>query len=639
MKRLGFEKMGKFIRLNLKQGKQVRVVEFRDITALREEEDARKKSEEQYNLLAAKMPLGLALHEIICDDQMTPVDYRFLSINKGYEVLTGLKKEDIIEKTVLEVLPNTEKYWIEKFGKVALNRESIQFEGYSQEIGKYFRVTGYSPIKGQFVVIVDDITERKRLELEIIKEKETLSATLKSIGDAVITTDANGWITSMNPVASKLTGWSEKEAVFKPFNEVFNITFEDKNIKIENPIEQVILTNNTVELANHTILISRNGSKYFIEDTASPIKNEKGEMIGVVLVFRDVTQKTLKEEEIIHISKHDFLTKLPNRRYFDEKLKALDQDEYYPLFISMIDLDGLKLINDAYGHQTGDLAIIEVASQISKHIRKKDFAARIGGDEFVIIYPNTTIDEYKKIRDSILEGISANPIKDIHVSLSFGHAIKMNSSESIDEVLIKTENDMYARKALHGRSIRNETILALYNSLKDKHSEERIHSDRVSQYCRRMGEALNLGRDEIRELEFAGKMHDIGKITIPDNILHKEGKLNQEEWSIMKNHTVNGYNILRSADKYSRLAEYALTHHERWDGKGYPSRLKGEDIPLISRIICVCDAYEAMTADRKYRKAVDHETAAKELYRCAGTQFDEELVNIFIEKEIYMKGL
>jgi len=149
-----------------------------------------------------------------------------------------------------------------------------------------------------------------------------------------------------------------------------------------------------------------------------------------------------------------------------------------------------------------------------------------------------------------------------------------------------------------------------------------------------MGEKLNLSDDEKLELEFAGRMHDIGKITIPDYILKKPGKLTEDEWEIMKAHTTNGYQILRSADKYSKLAEYALTHHERIDGKGYPQGLKGEEIPLFSRIIGICDAYEAMTADRPYRKALSKEFAINELKRCAGTQFDAKLVDVFINEVI-----
>ncbi len=191
---------------------------------------------------------------------------------------------------------------------------------------------------------------------------------------------------------------------------------------------------------------------------------------------------------------------------------------------------------------------------------------------------------------------------------------------------------MYAHKVLHGQSSRNEAIMILFNSLIEQYEDERSHSQHVSSYCRAVGEHLLLSGDELKELEIAGMMHDLGKITIPDGILHKPDILTSQEWDIMKRHTVNGYQILKSADKYSRLAEYALTHHEHWDGRGYPNHLKGEEIPLYSRIIAVCDAYEAMTSNRVYKTALSQEQAINELQRCARTQFDPLIVDIFVEK-------
>jgi len=614
------------------QGKKVRVVEFRDLSDIKREEASKLASEKQFRLLTSEMQLGLALHEIITDKSGKPVNYRFLGANKSFENLTGLKLENIIGKTVLEVLPNTEPIWIERYGQVALTGQSLQFENYAQELGKYFSVTAYRPKHRQFAVIVDDITPRKLMELQMFNQKETLRATLNSIGDAVIATDSNGIITGINPVAATLTGYPEKEALGKPFQDVFHIICEDCGIELENPVKRALETNQTVEITNHTLLMSRNGKQYYIEDTASPIKDDTGATIGVVLVFRDVSEKKQKNDEILHVSKHDYLTALPNRRYFEEKLAEMDTQSNYPLLVCMIDLDGLKLINDAYGHHAGDIAIKIVGEQIKKHLRPLDFAARIGGDEFIILCPNTTEETFKDARNAILKALATRYLYGIQLSVSFGYDTKTKVTEDIDAMLINAENNMYARKVLHGRSNRNEMIMTLFSALKEKHDVERIHSDRVSQYCRLMGEKLKLSVDEIKELEIAGLMHDIGKITIPDHILDKPGKLSEDEWTIMKNHAINGYQILRSADKYSRLAEYALTHHERWDGKGYPNGLKGDEIPLFSRIIHVCDAYEAMTADRPYRKALSPDIAISELIKYSGTQFDPRLIEVFVKE-------
>ena len=291
----------------------------------------------------------------------------------------------------------------------------------------------------------------------------------------------------------------------------------------------------------------------------------------------------------------------------------------------------MKIINDAFGHEKGNEVLTNVASFLLKHKRLQDYIARIGGDEFIILRPQTTFGESEAFKLSMMGESQLMVIDDLKISLSIGYAIKESSDMDIQDVLKEAEDNMYRNKILHGQSARNESVVTILNTLKDKYEEERIHSDKVSHYCMLMGRALSLTSDEIKELELAGLMHDIGKITIPDHILDKPGKLTEDEWKIMKNHTINGYNILRSADKYSRLAEYALTHHERYDGNGYPNGLIGDNIPLFSRIISVCDSYEAMTSDRPYRKALDKDIAVAELRRCSGTQFDPKLVSIFIE--------
>ncbi|MGE4572161.1 MAG: HD-GYP domain-containing protein, partial [Candidatus Izemoplasmatales bacterium] len=201
-----------------------------------------------------------------------------------------------------------------------------------------------------------------------------------------------------------------------------------------------------------------------------------------------------------------------------------------------------------------------------------------------------------------------------------------------EEIMKNAENQMYRNKLKEGKSIRNNSIKAILKTLTDKFEEEKIHSDRVSQYCRLIGQKLNIKSDDLNELEIAGLFHDIGKISIPDHILHKESFLSKDDYEIIKTHTENGYNILRAADKYSNLAEYALTHHEHWNGLGYPRGLSKEEIPLFSRIIAISDAYEAMTSDRVYRKTMSQEEAVKEIIRCSGSQFDPFIARVFVEE-------
>ncbi len=275
-----------------KKGKVIGVVLiFRDITEIH-------KLEKDYRTLFRKMIDGFALHEIICDDTGEPADYRFLAVNPAFEKMTGLKAQDVIGKTVLEILPGTEKVWIEEYGRVALTGEPVFFENFSKNLDKYFQVTAYRPGPDQFACIFVDITKRKKAEQALEKEKELLSVTLKSIGDGVITTDTQGRVVMMNNVAEELTGWTQQEASGRPLTEVFYIVNEMTGRRCENPVEKVLKTGTIVELANHTMLISKHGREIILADSGAPIVKKGGEIIGVVLVFRDVTEKQKLEESV-----------------------------------------------------------------------------------------------------------------------------------------------------------------------------------------------------------------------------------------------------------------------------------------------------------------------------------------------------
>lgn len=194
---------------------------------------------------------------------------------------------------------------------------------------------------------------------------------------------------------------------------------------------------------------------------------------------------------------------------------------------------------------------------------------------------------------------------------------------------------MYKDKIKTSGKMRNQTLQLIIETLNNKYEKEQVHTERVSKICIYIGLALNMSEKEVKMLETVGYLHDIGKIMVPFDILNKPGKLPQEEWELIKRHSEAGYQILKSVEEYSSFAEYVLCHHERWDGKGYPRNLKGEEIPQISRIIAVADPYESMTSGRSYKKALSSDDAVLELRKNAGTQFDPEIVKVFIEKVLH----
>ncbi len=336
--------------------------------------------------------------------------------------------------------------------------------------------------------------------------------------------------------------------------------------------------------------------------------------------------------QLYHLSNYDHLTQLYNRRSFESALRKMDTQENLPLGIIMADVNGLKLINDSFGHEVGDQLLQETGKILRKGCPNKELVFRVGGDEFVIILPKTS----PKKAQAVIRKISSLGIQvslhNIKLSVSFGLGIKSDVDENIANVVKKAEDDMYSNKLVEGPSMRSKTIDTIVHTLYEKNAREKEHSTRVSSICQQIGIELDMSDYEIRQLGTVGLLHDIGKIAVSNDILEKPGPLTQEEWTEMAKHPEVGYRILGTTSEMGRIAEYALSHHERYDGGGYPQGLKGEEIPLVSRIITIADAYDAMVSDRPYRKGLPEEVALEEMIINAGTQFDPELARLFVEK-------
>lgn len=585
----------------------------------------------KYKSLFDHMQEGFAVHEIICDEDGKPVDYRFIDVNHSFEELTGLMREKIVGKTVKEVLPNTEPYWIEKYGEVALTGKAISFEDYSVEFDKYFAVTAYSPKRGMFAVMFNDITQRKKLERRLHDEKERFRTTLMSVGDGVIATDKEGKVEFLNLVAQQMTGWTEAAALGKNIRDVFHIYSEVNWEVCENPVQKVLESGKTVGLANHTALLSRDGVVRSIADSAAPIVSADGGVRGVVLVFRDITEEKKRLDEIEYLSRHDSLTGLYNRRFFEDTLAKLDVPENLPLTILVSDINGFKLINDAFGHLTGDKLLKMAADAVRRGCYPHRNVIRWGGDEFIVILPKTCANETLNVMQRVREEFAKVKIKSLQLSLSLGSETKIYPGQDIMEILKTAEANMYRDKLQDGQSMIGKAINIIHGTLIAKSPREAQHSKRVADISKKIAIALGLPEAQVSEIETAGLVHDIGKIAIPENILDKPGELTDQEWQEIRRHPEVGYRILSSSNDMAEIAMYVLSHHERYDGRGYPTGLKGENIPLQARILAVADSFDAMTSARSYRAALPVEYAIEELKKNAGTQFDPEIVHCFIE--------
>jgi len=373
-----------------------------------------------------------------------------------------------------------------------------------------------------------------------------------------------------------------------------------------------------------------NGKLLWQESRNRAIFNDEGQLLHFYCIGIDVTERRKTENKLLHISYHDYLTGLYNRRYFEEELKRLVQRQNLPLTVIMADVNGLKLINDSFGHKTGDSLLINAANAILSGCRENDVAARIGGDEFSIILPHTTQDAAEAVIGRIKKMIEASIGEKFVLSISFGHSTIQSMEQNINDIFAEAENDMYKNKMFESSSMRSKTIEVIMNSLYEKSQRELAHSQRVGNLCHLIATQLNFGSEESNIMKMAGLVHDIGKIGVDEKVLNKEGRLDEKEWEEIKKHPEAGWRILSSVKEFSEIANYVLSHHERWGGGGYPRGLSGEAIPIESRIIAVADAFDAMTSTRTYSKSMKLDEAIHELQQHAGTQFDPQIVELLI---------
>lgn len=368
----------------------------------------------------------------------------------------------------------------------------------------------------------------------------------------------------------------------------------------------------------------------YLEETYTPIYNDSGIVTGVTIFSHDVTERKKYEESILFMGYHDVLTGLYNRRYLVEKMKVYDNDSTrLPLTVIIADINGLKIMNDAFGHTSGDVLLRTYAKILQNGFSSKGIVARMGGDEFMVLLPNTLKDEANDLIDKVTLEVDKVIINGMHVSISYGVATKIKN-EPIEEITRLAEEDMYKHKLFEVSSQRSESIKKILSTLHEKNPREEAHSTRVSMICKKIGLALGMKGDELKSLRAISNLHDIGKIAIDSTILNKPGALDAKEWEIIKKHPEIGYRIIASSHEYAEIANDILCHHERYDGKGYPQGLVGDNIPIRARIIAIADSFDAMISERPYRKPLSLEAAIEELKRNSGTQFDPDIVEVFL---------
>ncbi|MGN6276353.1 MAG: HD domain-containing phosphohydrolase [Solirubrobacterales bacterium] len=329
----------------------------------------------------------------------------------------------------------------------------------------------------------------------------------------------------------------------------------------------------------------------------------------------------------------DPLTGLANRRRLMidlERVVAATPPE--SMVLALFDLDGFKAYNDSFGHPAGDDLLRRLGKQLARAMEPVGTAYRLGGDEFCIL-AKTRSAPAAAICEAAEQALSDRG-QGFSIGASWGKVLIPAEVVIPTFALRLADRRMYAKKGRRADSARSQTRSVLLSVLREREPGLEQHLDGVARLVKAFGKELALDAEELDVLVRASELHDIGKIAIPDEVLHKEGELSPEEWALMRKHTLIGQRVLDAAPALGQVAELVRSTHERWDGQGYPDGRAGSAIPLGSRVILICDAYNAMVEGRPYRPAISTEQAIEELRAGAGTQFDPELVEVFVKRVV-----
>jgi two-component system, cell cycle response regulator len=348
-------------------------------------------------------------------------------------------------------------------------------------------------------------------------------------------------------------------------------------------------------------------------------------MLRMAMAFRDRARLLARSREEALM---DPLTGLRNRRCLmadlesDLPLATVER----PLALLLFDLNGFKAYNDTFGHPAGDALLSRLGARLVEMVEGRGRVYRLGGDEFcALVAPGAGLEA---IGAACVAALSEHG-EAFSVSTAYGVALIPEEAATAVEALQLADRRMYAEKGGGRLSAGRQSRDVLLRTLSERQPAMHIHLEGVAELAMQVGRELGMPGEELDELARAAELHDIGKVAIPDEILEKRGPLDDHEWSFIRRHTIIGERILMAAPALRPVAKLVRSTHERFDGRGYPDGMLGEEIPLGSRVVAVCDAFDAMTADRSYRGARTEEQALEELLACAGTQFDPKVVEAF----------
>lgn len=576
------------------------------------------------------------IYKLLVENMVFPMwikdtNLRFIFANKSYADITDKRVEDIIGYTNEEIYePEISEILTRCSAAVLESGESKVEELY---IDKRYKKGIVIPLKNEdekiiaIYGIITDVGEIKEKEKEIEFQKNITRQIMDILPGMIFCKDRNGKYIYAN---KEYRDFYQKQGIESIIGKNdYEINVDEKQVK--EFLEQDKRITSLKENVRREVVLDDGDKEVVKEVVKMPLLDINGNVKGIIGRALDISENKRVQSRLEYLSYTDILTGTKNRTFFEECEGEFNKKENFPLGVIMGDVNGLKLVNDTLGHNEGDKLLKAVAKVLKEVCGERGRVFRFGGDEFIITIKNTSLKYCEELVYKIYERCKEHNSDLFNISIALGAAMKYNNNKDIYQVVKEAEDKVYRKKLLQNRSIKSSVLNSLKIGLGLRSVETEQHTERVMVNVIQVGEKLGLERSVIDELTIAAELHDIGKIGVSERILLKPGPLTEEEYEIMKTHSEKGYRIVMASSELKNIAESVLYHHERWDGKGYPIGLKGEEIPLLARIINVCDSYDVMTNTRVYnKKAKSKEDAIKELRRCSGTQFDPKIVDIFI---------
>lgn len=462
-----------------------------------------------------------------------------------------------------------------------------------------------------------------KAQKKLLMNENKLRTYLNKAPYGVFITDENGKYIEVNTEATKITGYSEYELVGMSHFDLLNEKYRAKMHLYLKILKQ-----------KDKGFVSEGMSKFVTKDGRIRqwnIKVIKLEETRFLVFAEDVTEKQEYKKRVDYLAKYDTLTGLHNKGYLNIYMNQIMGDtQYLPVSIIYTDINGMRRMNDDYGFEYGDKVLVTQAAILRRVFKSIGTVCRMGGDSFAVVLPNTDADECYHLAEALKDEIEQANKDDIRFSAAIGCATQDTNDYSWELSDRLAEDRMYASKIINKDSLRSLVMNSFMKALYERSFETEEHVQRMKLVAEKIAKAMGLHQNEINQVMLAAQFHDIGKIGVPDNILFKRGKLTDEEWTVMQRHCEIGQRIVSAAPDMASIGNIVLSHHERWDGKGYPNGLAGEQIPIEARIIAVADAFDAMTSNRVYRAKMSEVDALKEISRCRGAQFDPNVVYAFL---------